>query len=147
MARTERWHERVSDLPTAEELRERARQGWKIAAIEWQREAPAAAEGGEIRREETPYGLLTPAGDTELTPSPREEEELRLILRMVIDDRNTLATVAAELNRRGFRTRHGRSWSQRAVFDMLPRLVEVAPRFFGRPDWPGHDGSVAAVTH
>lgn len=146
MARIERWHERVSELPTADELREREREGWKIAAIEWQREAAAEQRGDETRRAETPYGLLTPAGDTELAPSPAEEEALRLMLRMVIDDRNTLAMVATELNRRGFRTRGGRSWSPRAVFDMLPRLVEVAPRFFAeprRPDWP----EAAAATH
>ena len=140
MARVERMREAVSDLPTAEEIRQKAEEGWQLGAVEWQREAPAAAED-EV--EETPYGLSTRDGGTELRMNEAEEEALRLMLGMVIDDRNSLATVAGELNRRGYRTRDGQSWSQGAVFNMLPRLIEVAPRFFASPEW----SSEHALTH
>lgn len=138
MATVERWREQVSEPPTAAEIREKAKQGWRLAAVEWQRQVPAAAAQELL---ETPYGLRTPAGDTELHRNREEEEALRLMLGMVIDDRNSLTAVAAELNRRGYRTRSGRSWSPTAVFDMLPRLVEVAPRFFARPDWAGEQAT------
>lgn len=133
MARTERWREAVSELPTEDEVRRKAEQGWKLAAVEWRREAPAAPD--EARLVETPYGLCTHDGGTELDKSRSEQEALQLMLGMVIDDRNSLAAVAEELNRRGFKTRSGDTWSPGAVFKMLPRLVEVAPSIFARPDW------------
>ena len=133
MARVERMRETISNPPTAEEVRQKAEEGWKLAAVEWQREAPAKA-GDEL--EDMPFGLCTEGGGTDLRMNPAEEEALRIMLGMVIDDRNSLATVADELNRRGYRTRDGRDWSQGAVFNMLPRLIEVAPRFFASPEWP-----------
>lgn len=133
MARVERMRETISKPPTAEEIRQKAEEGWKLVAVEWQREAPAQA-GDEV--EETPFGLCTGDGGTELEISRAEQEALRIMLGMVVDDRNSLAAVADELNRRGYRTRDGRDWSQGAVFNMLPRLIEVAPRFFASPEWP-----------
>lgn len=139
MAGFESWRETVTEIPTAEEIRRRAEEGWQPVAIEWRRAAPAEEEA--VR--ETPYGLVTRDGGIELRPNPAEEEALRLMLRLVIDDRNSLATVAEELNRRGLTTRRGESWSQRAVFDMLPRLIEVAPRLFAATEWP----AASALTH
>jgi hypothetical protein len=43
--------------------------------------------------------------------------------------------VAEELNRRGFRTRAGGDWSPVAVFNLLPRLIEVGPRIFSSEEW------------
>lgn len=139
MAGFERWRETVTEMPTAEEVRRRAEEGWQPVAIEWRRAAPAAGES--VR--ETPYGLVTRDGGFELRPDPVEEEALRLMLTMVIDDRNSLARVAEELNRRGLTTRRGESWSQSAVFNMLPRLIEMAPRFFGATEWP----AASTLTH
>lgn len=133
MARTERWREAVSELPTADEIRRKAEQGWKLDAVEWRREVPAGRD--EPGLHQTPYGLCTRDGTTELDTSRSEDDALRLMLGMVIDDSNTLAAVAEELNRRGFRTRAGSNWSQGAVFKMLPRLVEVAPSIFARSEW------------
>ena len=132
MARFEKLRENVSELPTEEEVREKAAEGWKLVAVEWQREAPARAEEPA---HETPFGLCAADGGTELRPDRGEQEILRLILGMVIDDDNSLEQVAAELNRRGLPRRGGRSWNQGAVFNMLPRLVEVAPQIFARADW------------
>ncbi len=135
MARTERFKEAVAELPTAEEVRRRAEQGWKLVAVEWQRESEAAPDDVAVSWRAAPYGLETPDGGYELVESSQEEAALRLILGMVIDDRNTLCEVAAELNRRGFRTRGGEDWSQSAVFTMLPRLVDVAPKLYASPAW------------
>lgn len=131
MAGFERWREKVTEMPGEEEVRRKAADGWQPVAIEWQREAPER----EAERE-TPYGLRTRDGGTELWLDAGEEEALRLMLGMVIDDRNSLARVAEELNRRGLTTRRGDSWSQSAVFNMLPRLIEVAPRFFAASAGP-----------
>ena len=89
---------------------------------------------GDARRP-TPFGLNTPDGGNTLTENADETHALRLILRMVINDDNTLGEVAEELNRKGFRTRSGKPWNQSTVFNMLPRLVEEAPNIYARPDW------------
>ncbi len=125
----ERFREVVSSLPDEEEIRRRGAEGWQLIALEWQRPStdPVSAE--------TPYGLRAPEGGTRLIEDPREEEALRLMLALVIDDRNTLSRVAEELNRRGLTTRQGGDWNAEAVFNMMPRLVEVAPRLYSRPDW------------
>ncbi len=131
MARVERLRETVSNPPTAEEIQRKADDGWELVAVEWQRAAPAGAEAAP----QTPFGLCTSGGETELESDPREAEALKIMLGLVIDDRNSLAQVAEELNRRGFLTRGGESWSQVRVFNMLPRLVEVAPEIFAGSDW------------
>lgn len=146
MARVEQLREKVSELPTEEQVREKAAEGWKLVAVEWRREAVVERREAVVERRkavaeaaapahETPFGLSTAEGETRLEPDGGEQEALRLILELVIDDRNSLAHVADELNRRGLRTRGGESWSQGAVFNMLPRLVEVAPQIFARADW------------
>jgi hypothetical protein len=40
-----------------------------------------------------------------------------------------------ELNRQGFRTRHGGQWTASGVFNMIPRLVETGPRIFTSAQW------------
>ena len=132
MARFERLRETVSNPPSAEDIRRKAADGWQLVAVEWRREAAA---GAEPQATQTPFGLRTGAGETELEADPREAEALKLMVGLVIDDNNSLAQVADELNRRGFRTRSGESWSQVTVFNMLPRLVEVAPEIFAGSDW------------
>lgn len=132
MANEQRFRETVTRLPTEDEVKKRAAEGWTLAAVEWRRTTP---EARETAAGETPYGLQTPDGRTRLRMDPKEEEALRLMLGMVVDDQHSLAAVAEELNRRGFRTRQGESWSQGEVFNMMPRLVEVAPRLFASSDW------------
>ncbi len=137
MARVERLRESVSNPPTAEEIQQKAADGWRLVAVEWQREVAAGSGPAEASAAgaQTPYGLRTGDGETDLESDPREAEALELMLGLVIDDNNSLAEVAEELNRRGFRTRSGDSWSQVTVFNMLPRLVEVAPEIFAGADW------------
>ncbi len=132
MARIERLRETVSKPPSAEEIHQKAADGWELVAVEWQREAAA---GAETKAVPTPFGLRTGGGETELETDAGEVEALKVMLGLVIDDRNSLAQVAEELNRRGFRTRNGETWSQVTVFNMLPRLVEVAPEIFAGSDW------------
>jgi hypothetical protein len=46
-----------------------------------------------------------------------------------------LSKVARELTEMGFQTRDGSPWSPVAVFNMLPRLIEVGPTIFSSNEW------------
>ena len=133
MATRERIRERISGPPSEETLRRREAEGWRLVAVEWERETEAADSPDDWRQ--APYGLRAPDGSVALEESPSEREALHVILGMVIDDRNSLTEVAEELNRRGLTTRGGAAWSPSAVFNLMPRLVEVAPQIFGSADW------------
>ncbi len=133
MANVERVREVVDTPPSAEELSERAENGWRLVAVEWQREA----EGGDseaFAREEVPYGLAVDADHHYLVENPTEVEAMRCLLEQVVLDR-PLSEVAAELTRRGFRQRSGVEWNQVALFNLLPRVVEVAPRIYSSEEW------------
>jgi hypothetical protein len=43
--------------------------------------------------------------------------------------------IVSDLNEKGFRMRDGRPWSRVSVFNMIPRLIEVGPRFFSTEEW------------
>jgi hypothetical protein len=45
------------------------------------------------------------------------------------------ASIVSALNERGLRTRSGRPWTRIAVFNMMPRLIEVGPRLFASDPW------------
>jgi hypothetical protein len=43
--------------------------------------------------------------------------------------------IVATLNEEGYRMRNGQPWNRVAVFRMIPRLIEVGPRFFSSEEW------------
>jgi hypothetical protein len=45
------------------------------------------------------------------------------------------SAIVSTLNEQGFRTREGKPWSRIAVFNMMPRLIEVGPRIFSSEEW------------
>jgi hypothetical protein len=45
------------------------------------------------------------------------------------------ASIVSDLNEKGYRMRDGRPWNRVAVFNMIPRLIEVGPRFFSSEEW------------
>jgi hypothetical protein len=47
----------------------------------------------------------------------------------------TLSRIATELNSRDLRTREGTPWTQVSVFQMLTRVIEVAPQVHTSEDW------------
>jgi hypothetical protein len=108
-------------------------EGWKPVAIEWER--PAVGEGGsEEVKHQVPYGLQVSEDCHYLEENRTEKEALRLMLALIVDDK-PLSRVADELNRRGFRMRNEAEWNQVAVFNALPRLIEVAPEFLSAEEW------------
>ena len=69
-----------------------------------------------------------------LEPAVDEIKVMVHMLKMIVDDKG-FGQIAAELNKVGFRTRPGGAWDQTSVFQMLPRLIEVAPSTYSSDDW------------
>ena len=133
MPKVERVREVLSSPPTAEYWQEKAAEGWRPVAVEWEREAEGSSRGGALR-EEVPYGLQVADDCLYLVENPTEVEAMRLMLEQIVADK-PLSTAAQELDRRGFRQRGGAKWTQVAVFNLLPRLIEVAPRIYSSDEW------------
>jgi hypothetical protein len=135
MARKERVRETMTALPTLEHLVERVEKGWKLVAIEWERETASATEPvpGQVV-EQIPFGLRVADDCSGLVEDPSEKEMVILALDMIVDDQ-PLSQVAEELNCRGYRTRDSQLWTPTALFVLLPRMIEIGPRLFSSSDW------------
>lgn len=134
------YFERMKDAiaaPFSDELiRQRTAAGWQMVSIEWRRELPnaeAPAEGG-VFSEEIPYGLRISEDCKRLEPEPGEHAALMEMMEGLAQDLPYSAIVTA-LNEKGFRMRNGRPWTRVAVFNMMPRLIEVGPRLFSSQEW------------
>ncbi len=134
MAKMERIREAFDGPLQLEYLRERERAGWKLVAVEWERESEEAEPKETPHLEEAPFGSRV-AGDCErLEDNPAEMQFLLSMMELIIQD-ISLTKVAEELNSKGFRTRRGTEWGPVAVFNMLPRLIELTPRIFASEEW------------
>lgn len=125
--------ERMRDIVTGELTLDyfvrRASEGWRLATIEWVREAPAAADretSDRVLDAEVPYGLRVAEGIPTLEENPFESAVLLLILDQIVHEKR-VTEIAEELNLRGFQRRGGGAWSAAAVFELLPRLIEAGP--------------------
>jgi hypothetical protein len=134
MAKVERVRQVLSSPFAAEELKSQTEEGWKIVAIEWEREMPEAAPQAAPVAEEPPFGLQVSKETEQLEVNPTEREALFLMMELTVQE-GPYSRIADELNRRGFRTRQGRKWGPVSVFQMLPRLIEVGPRIFSTEEW------------
>ena len=131
MKKTERVRQVVSGALEVADLKEQTEKGWKLVAIEWEREVETAADQlpGDV-----PFGLQIAPEAQRLEENPAEREVLFQLMELMVQE-GSYARIAEELNRRGFRTRQGAEWSQVSVFEMLPRLIEVGPRVFQSSEW------------
>jgi hypothetical protein len=129
----ERMRQEVPETFGPEEIARRAQDGWKLVAVEWERELPETEAGGRSP-EEVPFGLQVSKDAARLEPNPQEQEVLTLMMELTVQDGPYWA-IAEELNRRGYRTRRGEKWTPVSVFQMLPRLIEVGPRIFSTREW------------
>lgn len=135
MANVERIRQVLSSPFGADDLKTQTEQGWRIVAIEWERELPEiAAEPVTASAEEPPFGLQVSDETNQLEVNPTEREALFTMMELTVQE-GPYSRIAEELNRRGFRTRQGRRWSPVSVFQMLPRLIEVGPRIFSTDEW------------
>ena len=139
MPKTERAHETVNGLPSLEYLARKVQDGWKLVGIEWEREIAGAEPESPTAEphewlEEIPYGLRVSDDCSRLVESPPEMEVLTIALDMIAED-CPLSRVAEELNDRNYGTRQGSSWTQQALFNLLPRMIEVSPRLLKSERW------------
>lgn len=132
MAKTERKHEILSEPLSEEFLLRRADEGWKPVAVIWERQVEG--EGTAADLEPVPYGLRVAGDCSHLEEDSDEVRAMILMLRLIIAE-EPFSRVAHELNDRGYRTRQGERWSQTAVFNMLPRLIEIAPHVYSSREW------------
>jgi hypothetical protein len=119
-------------------VKQREQAGWKLVAVEWERAAAVPAVAAPVEASpsvvDAPFGFRV-AGDCEhLEQNPTEMEFLLSMMELIIQD-ISLVKVAEELNRKGFRTRKGAEWGPVAVFNMLPRLIELTPQIFKNQEW------------
>jgi len=143
MAKLERIREAVKGPIDTDYIRKREAQGWRLMAIEWEVEWARDAEGApaapspstaELSLEDAPFGFRV-AGDCQrLEEQPSEMDFLLSMMELIIQD-ISLSKVAEELNHKGFRTRTGTEWGPVAIFNMLPRLIELTPRIFASAEW------------
>lgn len=85
-------------------------------------------------REEIPYGTQISSDCRYLEENPREQTIILAIFEMIVQDR-PISEIAATLNQRGFVTRDGADWTASAVFNLLPRLIEVGQRTLATREW------------
>ena len=141
MAKLERIREAVKGPLDTEYIRKREQQGWRLVGVEWEVEwerDSESATASSLQRSssvgEVPFGTRV-AGDCEcLEENPAEMEFLLSMMELIIQD-ISISKVAEEFNRKGFRMRNGSEWGPVAIFNMLPRLIELTPRIFNNQAW------------
>ena len=132
MSKVERMRQEKPQSIGPDDIARQAEQGWKLVAVEWERELPE--DEAAARAEEIPFGLQVAKDAVRLEENPTEQEILFLMMDLTVQD-GPYSAIAEELNRRGYRTREGFKWTAVSVFQMLPRLIEVGPRIFATREW------------
>ena len=135
MAYFERMRDVVSGVYSPQVIEQRMATGWQMVSIEWRRELPdseAHTEG--VFSEEIPYGLRI-SDDCKRLEVDAEENRVLLMMMDLLGQDFSYSAIVSALNESGFRTRDGRPWSRIAVFNMMPRLIDVGPRIFNSDEW------------
>lgn len=128
---TERARQIVSGPLQSIDLQQRTDAGWKLVAIEWEREVETAEDQLAA---DVPFGLRIGPETQRLEQDPAEREILLQLMELIVQE-GSYAHIADEVNRRGFRTRQGARWTPVSIFEMLPRLIEVGPQLFHSAEW------------
>ncbi len=133
MKHKQRIRELMVAPPGQEYWDDKVGEGWRLVAVEWERETESSATE-ELWIEDVPYGLKVGEDCLHLVESPKEREAMTCMLEMIVADK-PFSEIAESVNGQGFRTRTGAHWTQIDIFELLPRLVEVAPRIYPTHDW------------
>src|SRR5712692_385820 len=141
--------EKVTILPTSMYLSQMHDAGWSLVALEWEREVettgtpePQEASGAP---EEIPFGLRISSDCHHLEDDPLEMQPLKFLAEMIVQD-ISFTSMADALNVREYRTRDGRTWTAAAVFKLIPRLIDVAPRLLSGSEWESRKKQLTRVT-
>ncbi len=134
MSAKERIREPISGLMKPDYLEERIKAGWRLVGLEWEREAAPPPAAPDEWVEDIPYGMRVSEDGAHLVGNPFEIEIIVRALDLIVED-CPLTRVAERLNDRGYRTRDGESWTAPALFELLPRMIQVGPRLFASNEW------------
>jgi hypothetical protein len=140
MAKLERIREAVKGPLDSDYIRRREQEGWRLVGVEWEVEWERETATAESPRPaamdmaEPPFGFRVAQDGEHLEENSSEMDFLLSMMELIIQD-ISISKVADELNNRGFRTRNGNEWGPVAVFNMLPRLIELTPRIFSTEKW------------
>lgn len=150
MKKIDRMREKVSILPTAQYLSKMHDAGWSLVALEWEREVEVSGETPEqpevgAAGEEIPFGLRIAGDCRHLEEDPLEMQTLRFLTEMIVQD-VSFTSMAEALNIRNYRMRDGRPWNAARVFQLTPRLIEVAPRILSGQEWANRKKQMSRVS-
>jgi len=134
MAKLERVREVMTKPLEPDYLNLRAEAGWKLVAVEWEREVPEVEKEDRHMGEEVPYGMRVSDDCLHLVENPAETQILIKMLDGIVQDL-PFSKIADELNHDGLRTRGGTRWEPVNVYNMLPRLIQIGPRIFSSEEW------------
>lgn len=85
MAKLERIRQEAPASFGPEEIARQAQQGWKLVAVEWERELPEA-EAAAPAPEGVPFGLRVAKDEPRLEENPSEQEVLFLMMELTVQD-------------------------------------------------------------
>jgi len=153
----EKIRDQVGEPITLDYFQKRWTEGWRVTAIEWQREVggesgqgapelePAAnpvpapmtvpVAPGTQQPAEVPYGLRISVDGSQLEANPDEMALMMVILQEIVKDQ-PFSLIAGHLNGRRLKTREGRDWTSADVFELLPRLIDAGPQLLKSSEWP-----------
>jgi recombinase len=129
MAKVERFREVLYRPFDEGYFRAKLNEGWRLIAVHWERDVEDATPEAARWTEEVPYGLRVADDCVHLEEDPAERPALELMLKLISSDKS-MSQIARELNDQKLRNRNGTPWTQTAVFNMLPRLIEAAPHLW-----------------
>ena len=148
MKRIDRIREKVSIPPSSVYLSKMHDAGWRLVALEWEREIELSGAPellAEAGAEEIPFGLRIASDCRHLEDDPLETQTLKFLAEMVVQD-VSFRSMADALNAREYRTRDGQPWNAASVFQLIPRLIEVAPRLLTGSEWESRKKQLTHVT-
>jgi hypothetical protein len=135
MAYVERLRDMITQPLLEDVVRQRTASGWHLVSLEWRRELPDSEMPTEgAFPEDIPYGLRISEDCMGLEMDPGENQALLQMMEMLVQD-FSFSSIASDLNEKGFRTRDGKRWNPVAIFNMIPRLIDVGPRLFSTEEW------------
>lgn len=148
MKKIDRIREKVTIPPTSVYLSKMLDAGWRLVALEWEREIEFSGEPeppvAEVGSEEIPFGLRIASDCRHLEDDPLEVQTLTFLAEMIVQD-ISFRSMADALNVREYRTRDGQPWTAASVFKLIPRLIEIAPRLLSGSEWDSRKKQLSKV--
>lgn len=145
MAKIERLREAVHGKLDLEDMQRKYSAGWRLTALEWEREAAGdetTAEPDNLH--ELPFGLRIASDCMHLEEEPAEMRALNTLMELIVQD-ISMQRMADELNRAGYTTRSGKPWTAVSIFQIFPRLIELTPQIFREETWRGRRREIGRI--